>query len=205
MNLYICYFTPQKGIKLLIRWPAKESALCYPRGTNEIKWVQKNRRKDRRVNERHVTGEEEAGDFLRFVIVGKLLYIVVLISAVQKCISVIIIYIPSLLRLPSLPCDPLHPPPQGHKWFREYGDLVHDCCFETGDNRSRDKNCNKTGSDSHPGNRDHSPTASRQGYLPAIQMSKGMNSPQRNPQKEAALLNLEVSLIVKLLNWRIIK
>lgn len=44
-----------------------------------------------------------------------------------------------------------------------------------------------------------------QGYLPAIQMSKDMNSPQRNPQREAALMNLEVSLIVKLLNCRIIK
>ena len=88
LNLYICYFTPQKGIMLVIRWPAKERALYYPCATNEFTWVQKNRRKDRRVNERHVTVEEEAGDFLCFVIFGKLLYNVVLISAVQKCESV---------------------------------------------------------------------------------------------------------------------
>ena len=113
------------------------------------------------------------------------------------------IYIPSLLSLPSLPVTPFIPPPLGHKWFWEYRDLIHDRCFETGENRSRD-NC-QTVSDRHPGNRDHSPTAARQRHLPAIQMSKGMNSPQRNPQREAVLLNLEVSLIVKLLNCRIIK
>ena len=203
MNLYICYFTPQKGIKFLIRWPAKESALYYPRGTNEIKWVQKNIRKDRRVNERRVTVKEEAGDFLHFVIVRKLLYNVVLFSAVQNCISVIIIYILSLLRLPFHPVTPFIPPPLGHKWFWEYGDLVHDCCFETGDNRSRGKNCNQTGSDRHPGNRDHSPTAAR---IPASNPNEwGHEFPPEKSTREAAPLNLEVSLIVKLLNCRIIK
>ena len=114
------------------------------------------------------------------------------------------IYIPSLLSLPALPVTPCIPPSLGHKTFWEYRDLVHDCCFETGENRSRD-NCSQTGSDRHPENRDRSPAAARQRYLPAIQMSKGVNSPQGNPQREAALLNLEVSLIVKLLNCRIIK
>ena len=72
-------------------------------------------RKDRRVNERRVTVKEEAGDFLHFVIVRKLLYNIVLFSAVQKCISVIIVYILSLLRLPYLPVTPFIPPPLGNK------------------------------------------------------------------------------------------